>query len=277
MTSADHSSDDSLSIDEGERKYYSMIPNMITDIGLSPYAGWLYVRIKRRTGEVRGGLCYESTRNLAQGCHMSPAQVSRAKKELVEKGLITIKKEPGKHGEFSHDSIAVVEKWKENIEKYSSCSYRKQEGFTKKQEGFQEKLKNNPIKEEQKEEELHIQASPEYVASIDTQKSDISPQRSFSNYPKDTRAVLQEICSLWSLALPPKERRSQWIKEARVLNQACGEFGLEVIKNLHFSWQARPFDVGHPGALVNSAMAEAAKLRRSQQRKSDFWNSPEIT
>lgn len=71
---------------------FSMIPHIIDDLGLSVYAYRLYGRILRRAGVLENGICFESTENLAAACKMSTGMVSKAKKELVKEGLITIEK-----------------------------------------------------------------------------------------------------------------------------------------------------------------------------------------
>ena len=75
--------------DEGDlRQYYFQVPNMIDDLGLSIFAFRLYGHLKRVAGDE--GICYQSTRTLANNCKMSTASVSRAKRELIYYGLINI-------------------------------------------------------------------------------------------------------------------------------------------------------------------------------------------
>ena len=84
-------STDNRILDNGdERKFFALIPNMIDELELSPYAVRLYLHIKRRTGEVRGGVCFETSSNIAKICKMSTGSVSKAKKELKAAGLISI-------------------------------------------------------------------------------------------------------------------------------------------------------------------------------------------
>lgn len=145
--------------DEGpERKYFSMIPHLIDDSGLSPYAVRLYLRLKRRTGE--GGQCWETTANLASACRMSPATVSRAKRELRDTGLIRISRRDRDHGEFPGHTIEIVDVWVENSRRYSARFIQKQEAFfpgeqersRSEQERFTGENKEEP-KEEKPEEE----------------------------------------------------------------------------------------------------------------------------
>lgn len=96
----------------------SLIPNIIDEMDLTPYAFRLYARFKRRVNQNRdgstSGRCFETTRNLAMSCKMSPSQVTRSKRELVNAGLIRIEKEAGDHGEFSRDVVYILDIWKAN-------------------------------------------------------------------------------------------------------------------------------------------------------------------
>lgn len=93
----------------------TMIPNIVDDMGLSVYAVRLYLRIKRRVSQRRdggtNGELYESTRSLAASLGMSAPTVTRAKRELVDAGLIRIKKVKREHGEFPCDHITIIDIW----------------------------------------------------------------------------------------------------------------------------------------------------------------------
>lgn len=110
--------------DENRVTHFSMIPHLIDDMGLTPYAVRLYVRLKRRVSQNEDGStsgeAFETTKNLAQACRMSTGQVSKAKKELKAAGLIRVKKVPGKHGEWPNDHITIVDIWNANKKFYSN-------------------------------------------------------------------------------------------------------------------------------------------------------------
>lgn len=143
-------------VDEShDRRYFTLVPILIDDLDLSPFAVRLYLRIKRRAGE--RGICFESTRNLATGCQMAMATVSKAKQELIRAGLITIRTIPGKEGEFSHHEIKIVDVWKTNVERYATCSpgeqvdnsahsLDEQDRSLDEQDRSPGELKKNPIK-----------------------------------------------------------------------------------------------------------------------------------
>jgi hypothetical protein len=75
--------------DEGDlRKYRTEIPNMVYDIGLTPYEGWLYGHFKRVCGAKPEGMCWKSVATLAKETGMSTGRVSEARRELERRGLI---------------------------------------------------------------------------------------------------------------------------------------------------------------------------------------------
>jgi hypothetical protein len=105
-------------VDESQdRKFFTITPNMIDDLGLSPYAVRLYLRLRRRAGE--NGACWENTRNLAIGCKMSTGQVTKAKKELSNANLILIAPRRAEHGHFQGQTITIVDLWQRNLERFS--------------------------------------------------------------------------------------------------------------------------------------------------------------
>ena len=100
-------------IDAGDlRKYRTEIPNIVDDMGLSVYAFRLYVHLKRVAGD--SGRCFQGRRKMAEVCGMSPAMVTNAKRELVERGLIQIA-EAGRAETNTADTIVIVDVWRENF------------------------------------------------------------------------------------------------------------------------------------------------------------------
>ncbi|RLC33282.1 hypothetical protein DRH14_05150 [Candidatus Shapirobacteria bacterium] len=67
---------------------YTMVPDYILSLGLSPYAFTLYVHLRAMARGDRTGWHWKSTRALAQECNMSIGEVSQAKRELETAGLI---------------------------------------------------------------------------------------------------------------------------------------------------------------------------------------------
>jgi DNA-binding transcriptional MocR family regulator len=97
-------------------KYFTVIPNMLDDMGLSVYAFRLYAHIKRVAGE--NGKCFQSTATLADECDISINTVTKVKQELLERGLISIVPKNVGRGKPLH-VITVVDIWNENMQKYA--------------------------------------------------------------------------------------------------------------------------------------------------------------
>jgi hypothetical protein len=70
------------------KKYRTEIPNMIFDIGLTPYEVALYGHLKRVCGAEKGGKCWKSVSTLSRETGMSAGRVSEARAELARRGLI---------------------------------------------------------------------------------------------------------------------------------------------------------------------------------------------
>ncbi|MGD0613540.1 MAG: helix-turn-helix domain-containing protein [Anaerolineales bacterium] len=98
--------------EEGKRDNFTMMPNLIDDMELSPAAYRVYGHIRRRTGEI--GECFETSKTIAEYCKLSRGTIARAKKELVRSGLITITKANKGHGEFASDVITIKDIWELN-------------------------------------------------------------------------------------------------------------------------------------------------------------------
>lgn len=75
-------------------KLFSVSKDVLDDTEINPYAFKLYCYIKRIIDE--RGFCEWSSRELADGCNISDASVSRGKKLLVSKGLINIDRDAKK-------------------------------------------------------------------------------------------------------------------------------------------------------------------------------------
>lgn len=163
-------------VEEGDlRKYRIEIPNIVDDMGLSPYELRLYVHIKRRAGAGEGGTCREGTRRMAAVCKMSIGQVSQAKQKLKEAGLINV--ELGV-GPSSPDVITITDIWPKNFRTYArakGCPPNEQgvhtvnSMFTERTQGrsYSERKKKHEYKKELQKKEPHTkrlaQASPSRV------------------------------------------------------------------------------------------------------------------
>lgn len=99
-----------------DRKYFTMIPNMLWTMGLSVYDLWLYATLKKICGE--DGECYYSSRQLSNISGVSVGMISRCKESLVRTGLIAIEDRPSPDGP-ARDEITICDVWKRN---QLSCS-----------------------------------------------------------------------------------------------------------------------------------------------------------
>lgn len=129
-----------------DRKYFTIIPNIVDDLKLSPYAFRLYCHIKRVTGE--DGICWQNRDTLAEFCQMSTGQISKVKQELVGVGLIRIEKQKKSGGEL--DVIRVLDIWPENMKQYKTHSYdeigpSRDDGGPSPGDTKKNPIKNNPI------------------------------------------------------------------------------------------------------------------------------------
>lgn len=95
-------------------KYRVELPNLIDEMRLSPFEVALYVHVKRRAGD--DGVCKESARELAEACRMSLGQITAAKKELVTRGLIEVRRVK------RQDVIFICNIWQENYDHFAPHS-----------------------------------------------------------------------------------------------------------------------------------------------------------
>jgi len=108
----DHSSD---------RKYFTIIPNLVLELPeLTVYDIALYAIIKRIAGE--RGECFMTTRRLATEAKMSVGRVSKSKHALVQAGLIRIIRKKRSVKGHAVDHIIIVDIWQRNAEYFSKCS-----------------------------------------------------------------------------------------------------------------------------------------------------------
>jgi len=100
--------------DKGKIAYFTMIPNMVDDADLSAYAFRLYVHLKRVAGETVQ--CWQSQDSLEKACRMSNRTIVKAKRELINAGLIQIEVRPV-NGHSGH-LITINDIWNKNNECY---------------------------------------------------------------------------------------------------------------------------------------------------------------
>lgn len=92
-----------------------------------------------------------------------------------------------------------------------------------------------------------------------------------SKYPEDVRLVIGKVCQLWKLKPPQGKSRGYWIEGSRALGDACGEFGLDLLDEIHGEWlyqmernQGIPkWTVEGPQSLEKTARALAGRKRQA--------------
>lgn len=103
-----------------DRKYFTIIPNVIWTMNLSSIAFRLYTTIKKIAGE--NGLCFMGTRRLAREAGISAGSVSTAKHELERAGLITIVRRKRSTSGQPIDHVQVSDIWPQNMAHFAKCS-----------------------------------------------------------------------------------------------------------------------------------------------------------
>ena len=149
---AAHDSSDSPYVSEDQyrdesdlKKYRTEIPNMIFDIGLTPYEVALYGHFKRVCGAEPGGMCWKSVSTLSKETGMSAGRVSEARAELARRGLIHMRQPKGPG---TGVTVTIVDIWPQNMVRYSA------EGNPSQYEGGLHNMKGYPSRGETKKEPL---------------------------------------------------------------------------------------------------------------------------
>lgn len=107
--------------DKGDaRKYFTVIPNVVYSLNLTPHELALYNLLKRTAGE--GGTCWKSTATLAKEANMSAGSVSNAKDNLCKpragignEPLITVTEEKNEKGGKPRHIITMTDVWPYNV------------------------------------------------------------------------------------------------------------------------------------------------------------------
>lgn len=123
-----------------DRQYFTIIPNIIEDMDLSAIAFRLYFHIKRVAGE--DGVCYQTTKTLAEKCNVSTGSISKAKEELRSKKLIRKTTINTGRGKPLH-TIKIVDIWNQNMSHYSSSKFINSPGEFISSTG---EIKKNPLR-----------------------------------------------------------------------------------------------------------------------------------
>lgn len=104
--------------DESPVSFFTMIPHLVDDSDISPYAIRLYLHLKRVAGE--NGRCWQSQDTLEKACRMSNRTIVKAKRELGKAGFIVITLDAV--GGHPQHIITIVDIWKQNENVYRGKS-----------------------------------------------------------------------------------------------------------------------------------------------------------
>lgn len=98
-----------------DHRFFMLLPNIVDDLPLSPYAFRLYAHLRRVAGE--RGACWQSSRTLAAQTGMSVGKIVQSKRELAQPfpqlgglPLITITPQPD-----GHHLVRLTDVWQQNI------------------------------------------------------------------------------------------------------------------------------------------------------------------
>lgn len=109
---------DEYKIKDEKRKWFTMIPNIVDEMELTPHEFRLYIHLRRVAGE--NGECWQSTRTLAEACRMSAGAVSNSKQRLIDHGLIDVYEKTSDKGQYH--LITIIDVWEQNFERFASRS-----------------------------------------------------------------------------------------------------------------------------------------------------------
>jgi hypothetical protein len=112
-----YASEDQYRDESDIKKYRTEIPNMIFDIGLTPYEVALYGHFKRVCGAEKGGVCWKSVSTLSKETGMSAGRVSEARAELARHGLIRMRQPKGPG---TGVTVTIVDICPQNMARYST-------------------------------------------------------------------------------------------------------------------------------------------------------------
>jgi len=103
-----------------DHRYFTIIPNIIFELGLSPHEFRLYATFKRVAGE--RAECFMTTLRLKRETNMGAGSISRGKAALVRLGLITISRRKRNAKGHSIDHITIVDVWNWNMTHFNKPS-----------------------------------------------------------------------------------------------------------------------------------------------------------
>lgn len=235
-----------------DRQYFTIIPNIIEDMDLSAIAFRLYFHIKRVAGE--DGVCYQTTKTLAEKCNVSTGSISKAKEELRSKKLIRKTTVNTGRGKPLH-TIKIVDVWNQNMSHYSSSKFINSTGEFISSTG---EIKKNPLRKTLKKD-MADESDPD--SGKDKNSKEIILQ-----YPPLYQGVIQKFSEYFSIDPPNNKERDfrTWITGADAFVKACGERDpINVMTIIYQKWRSngKPYTVTDLYSLVKLARVKEEKKK----------------
>lgn len=218
--------------DESDLKhYFTQTPNIIFELGLTPYELTLYLHLKRTVGGGTAGVCWKNTRTLAQETGMSAGSVSNAKDALQKpremlggKSLITV--ESGRVANSS-DRITIEDIWPENMAYFAPKRAAKQQDRRSPDEHQRSRGEHQCSSHER-------QRSPRELKKIEAKKN------SFEEEPAEEAERGRARAKASAAAAPPSERIISPEPESNALIEAIVQVaGLPPLAQLSRRQQAQ--------------------------------------
>jgi hypothetical protein len=158
-------------VDAGDlRKYRTELPNLVDDLKLSLFAYRLYGHLKRRAGAE--GTTIEGLRSMAKHCKMAVGTAAKARRELIDRQLITTEEVVNDRGRF--ERITIIDIWEQNFLHYAEMRRRK------------EAAKSKPLSDGVCRQTARPPVSPDDTPGVPLNEQDVLPDGTPPVSPDDT-------------------------------------------------------------------------------------------
>jgi hypothetical protein len=263
-----------------DRKYFTQLPNLIDDSGLSPYAVRLYLHIKRRAGE--NGSCYETCRGMAEACKMGRSTISKARRELEAAGLIDVEIRPGQHGHLSGYTITVIDIWPTNIEYYNDQSMAGTGESDSQSTAGTGKDDDQSTRETPPVRQINPTSPPDELKEEPIKNNQIKEERKSQKF-FTIFDVSRIFCAETSWNCLPSSWGESLRQNLRDVLQTIGEadFKIRVHAAAEYARNYKSVKDGHPANLLNAWWAdyvltgEIPKSKEIPKEKSEFDRATE--
>jgi len=281
MADKDKASQLALIDKSGDRRYFTMIPNLLwaPELQLTAHDILLYATIKRIAGE--NGTCFMGTRALAQEAKMSVGQVSKSKKALVRAGLIHIVSKRRAEDHLPVDHITIRDIWERNVRYFSALYGRSSSEQQVVHEVVHEvvhpvKQNKNPLnknREEERPSSENAETSPksdDWLPSAEEQIKILSGGRLRQKQDDAYRQLDEKYAEIKGIEIPQSEYRlKKWHEAWDILLVELKhdlERALSALRTMALDDKGRAWllESSAPMAIVNDLVdiGQSGKLRR---------------